>query len=576
MLRWDIAPARDEAADLARQAGVSPLTAGVLLGRDIADAEAARAFMQPKMTDLIDPLELPGVEVAACRVAQAVSQGEKIVIYGDYDVDGMTSIAILHACIKMIGGDVSYYVPHRLEEGYGVNPEALQKIIASGAKLIITVDCGITAGAVLGQVDGADVIVTDHHPPPAAGDLPDVAAVVHPALDGHAHAAKNPYLCGAGVAFKLAWQIARQASGQSRVTSELKTFLLNALGLAALGTVADIVPLVGENRVIATFGLRGLRNTTHVGIAALLGSTNVSQAVDTFKVGFVLAPKLNAAGRMGHAAEAVEMLTSDDPARAGEIAGNLARQNSQRQKVQRDIVAQARQMVQDLGLDSPEHRAIVIAGEGWHGGIVGIVAARIVDIFSRPAVVMTLDEQGYAQGSARSVPGFDLARALEACNEKLISHGGHAMAAGLKLRAEDLAEFTEAFGQYARENIDDQQLAPSLAIDAETTLGALDINAVSQLEQLAPFGSKNPRPVLAITGCRILTPARRIGQTGQTVSVVLQQNGVSMRAIGFGMGDLADAAAGVSQCDIAGSPVLNTFNGRTNVEIHLKDVRWDY
>ncbi len=573
-LRWDIAEAHPGAAELARQAGISPLTAGILMNRGLADVEAVKNFLQPKMTDLIDPLELPGTEVAAKRIVQAVADGEKIVIYGDYDVDGMTSTAILHACIKMIGGQAEFYVPHRLDEGYGVNAEAVKTIIADGAKLIITVDCGISAGNVLAEVaQDVDVIITDHHTPPDT--LPDVMAIVHPALPGHPHGEKNPNLCGAGVAFKLAWQVAREASGADRVTEELKTFLLNATCLAALGTIADIVPLIGENRIIATFGLRGLRTTSHIGMRALLDSANVNAAVDSYHVGFVLAPRLNASGRMGHAAQAVEMLTGEDPARATEIAKYLAEQNTQRQQVEREISEQAREMVLAGQLDADENFALVLANENWHGGVIGIVASRMVDQFGRPAVIIAIDDDGLGQGSARSIPGFHMAEALKACDEYLISHGGHAMAGGLRIHKENIDAFIQTFSQYAKDNIRPSQLTPTLHIDAATTIGALDYNAVRQLESLGPFGSQNPQPIVAIQNCRVLTPPRRIGKTGTSVSMVLQQNGRSLRAFAFGMGDLADRMAGVTECDIAGQPNLNTFNGQTNVEIKLTDVRWE-
>ena len=472
-----------------------------------------------------------------------------------------------------MGAEGGYYVPHRLEEGYGVNADAVRKIIADGAKLIVTVDCGIGAAEPLAVATaaGVDVVVSDHHTPQAG--RPDVAAIVHPGIEGSEY--PNPALCGAGVAFKLAWQTLRTICGRTRVDDEMKQFLLNATCLAALGTIADVVPLLGENRVLATFGLRGLAGTSHVGLRALLTATNLAEtALDAYHVGFVLAPRLNAAGRLGKAELAIELLTTDDPARARELAEQLDRQNTERQQVERRIVDEAVAMVEQRGLDREEHRAIVLASENWHSGVIGIVASRLIDRFHKPAVMIALEQEA-GQGSGRSIAGFDMAAALAACGEHLLSFGGHAMAGGLRVACENVDAFSDAFARYAAENIRDEQLVPALAIDAETTVGALGLPAVQQLERMGPFGQKNPRPVVAIRGCRVLGAPKRMGRTGQTVSMILRQGEQSLRAVGFGMGDLADHLAAIRTVDVAGRPSLNTFNGRTTVELHLSDVTWE-
>ena len=425
--RWVVAPPFEGAGDLARALRTSPLVATMLHNRGAGEPCAGGKFLTPKLSDLHDPLVLPGVETAARRIEQAVRDGEKIVIYGDYDVDGMTAVAILHRCLRMIGGDVEFYVPHRLEEGYGVNAEAVDKIVAGGAKLMVTVDCGITAAAEVARArqGGVDVIITDHHAPPET--LPDATAVVHPALPGSDY--PNPGLCGAGVALKLAWQIAREVTGADRVTDELREFLLDATCLAALGTIADVVPLREENRALAVFGLRGLPGSSHPGLGALLESANlVNEKLDAYHVGFRLAPRLNACGRMGHAQLAVELLTTAGPQEARRIAQYLQQQNSERQKTEREITAQAIEMVRAQGLDGPESRAIVLASEDWHGGVIGIVASRLVDRFHRPAILIAINGDGTGQGSGRSIAGFDMHKALHACGEHLMSYGGHAMA----------------------------------------------------------------------------------------------------------------------------------------------------
>ena len=571
--RWDLAPPFDGAEALARRLSTAPLIAQLLHNRGLDSEDACRAFLEPKLTDLYDPLLLRGAEPAAKRIARAVADREPIVLYGDYDVDGMTGVAILEAVLRLVGAGCDFYVPHRLEEGYGVNLEAVRKLIADGAKLLITVDCGIGAVEPLREARraGVDVIVTDHH---GAGEaLPEAAAVVHPNLPGQDY--PNPHLAGAGVAFKLAWQVAREICGETRVDDRLKDFLVEATCLAALGTIADVVPLVGENRSLAVYGLRGLPATKHVGLRALIDSAGLGgEKLDAYHVGFVLAPRLNACGRMGHARLAVELLTGAAAERSGEIARFLHEQNTERQKVERAITEQAVEIVESGGLADDERRAIVLARPEWHGGVIGIVASRLVSRFGRPTILIAVNGRD-AQGSGRSIPGFDMRAALAACGEHLQSFGGHPMAGGLRIEPRKIHDFTAAFLAHAAEMISPEQLTPTLRIDAETTLAGLPYHVVERIERMAPFGQANPEPLVLCPGVRILNPPRRMGRSGTTVGTVLQQSGVSMRAVGFGMGDLADLCVGVNTVDIVARPTLNTFRGRTSVELHLKDVAWE-
>jgi len=570
--RWEIAPVFEGAGNLARQLGTAPLVAQILHNRGIDGVEAGKAFLNPKLSGLHDPAELPGATAAAERIVRAVGADEPIVIYGDYDVDGMTATAILHACIHMIGGRADYYVPHRLEEGYGVNAEAMRKIVDGGAKLVITVDCGISAAEPIAEAAaaGVEVVVTDHHTPPEA--LPGAAVIVHPALEAGAY--PNADLSGAGVAFKVAWQIARAHCGSDRVTDELKEFLLNATCLAALGTIADVVPLLGENRVLATYGLRGLPSTTQPGLKALIASAGLAgQRLAAYDVGFKLAPRLNACGRMGHAREAVELLTGEDKARCREIAGSLAKQNAERQKTEREITQQAIALVEAGNLADDTHRVIVLANDAWHGGVIGIVASRLVGRFGRPAVLIALNGSG-GQGSARSIRGFSMVEALAACSEHLVSYGGHAMAGGLRIDPEKIPAFTDAMLAHAARTIDAQQLVPVLDIDTETKLGALNHTTLEHLSRLGPFGQGNPAPLVAVRGCKVLMPPRRMGVSGRTVGMLLADGSHRIRTVGFGMGDLADHLAGINTVDVAARPVLNTYNGRTSIELQLKDVVW--
>ncbi len=571
--RWHIARPRDEAATLGRAVGTAPLVGQVLLNRGISAPRAARSFLDPKLTDLHDPSLLPGAVEAARRLVRAVRGREQIVLYGDYDVDGMTGVAVLYACLKMLGAEPDWYVPHRLDEGYGVNAEAVRKLAEAGADLLVTVDCGISAVEPLKQARsaGLDVIVTDHHLP--GGELPPATAIVHPALEGGGYPCAD--LAGAGVAFKLAWQTAREACGETRVDEPMRKFLTEATCLTALGTIADVVPLTDENRAIAAHGLKGLTATDHPGLRALIDAAGLAgDRLDTYAVGFRLAPRLNACGRMGHARLALELLTRAEPERCREIAEYLNRQNAERQRVEQRITEQAVEQAVSLGLDDDSRRAIVLGSDNWHGGVVGIVASRLVERFGKPAVLVSLNGGDIAHGSARSIPDFHMRDALAACSEHLEGFGGHAMAGGVKIRPEKLDSFAEAFARHAAEKLTVEQLKAALPIDADVPLAALGYSAVDHLSKLAPFGQGNPRPVVAISGCEVVNPPRRIGRGGATAAMVLGQNGKTIRAVGFGMGDLADMLVGVNKVDVAGEPNINTFRGSSTVELKLRDVRW--
>ncbi|MBS3734080.1 MAG: single-stranded-DNA-specific exonuclease RecJ [Phycisphaerae bacterium] len=570
--RWQIADPHPDAEALARQLHTDPLVAQVLANRGLHDANAARAFLTPRYADLHDPTMLPGAVEAAGRIARAVADGRRIVIYGDYDVDGITGVAQLLTCLRMAGAEPGYYVPHRLEEGYGLNSAAVAKLAADGATMLVTVDCGIAGAEPVAEARaaGLEVIVTDHHAPP--DQLPPADVIVHPAMNDRTY--PNPHLAGSGVAFKLVWQIAREICGRQRVDEAWRTFLMDATGLAALGTIADVVPLVDENRTLATFGLRSVPATQHPGLRALLRAGKLDgENLDAYHVGFVLGPRLNACGRMGHARLAVELLTDVAPARAAKIAAYLTEQNTARRRAERNIADEAVALVESQNLADDEHRAIVLASENWHSGVIGIVASRLVQRFARPAVLIALGDDG-GQGSARSIPGYPMRDALAACSEHLVSFGGHAMAAGLRIAPDKVDAFGEALRAHAREHIAVEQLTPAVRIDVETQLAHLTFPVARRLADLAPFGQGNPRPIVALRDCEVIRPPRRMGRGGGTAGLTLGQNGTAVRAVGFGMGDLADLLEGVTRVDVAAEVTLNTFNGRTNVELKLRDVRW--
>jgi len=587
--RWNVFEPHAAARELAERLKTSPLVAQILLNRGMDDCDICREFLRPTLKSLLEPATIPNLRPAAERIAKSIRDREKIVVYGDYDVDGITATAILWHAIQHLGGVVEYYIPHRIEEGYGLNAEAVEQICAAGAKLIVTVDCGVTAigPAKVARSHGVDLIITDHHewhetaaPLTDAEQkhgpiLPTCCAIVHPRLptDGQASDYANPHLCGAGVAFKLAWAVGMAMSGANRVSESFRSFLLEATALAALGTIADVVPLIGENRVLAHFGLSGLKNSQLTGIRALIGSAGLDgQNLDSYHVGFLLAPRLNACGRMGHARLAVEMLTEADTHRADEIATYLEQQNRQRQSIERQILDEAIAQTERLGMDNGEHRAIVIGQENWHPGVIGIVASRLVDRYHRPAILVSLNgEQG--QGSGRSISGFHLSRALEACSADLDAFGGHEMAAGLKLRPENFEKFQRAFIDYANRTIPLDHLVPELKLDCLAELKHVTEALVNDLKRLGPFGHGNRKPILCCRQVQLAAPPRRVGKTGDHLQLLVRQGDTSMKCIAFGKGELFDQLKPGQYIDLAVEPQLNEFNGRISVELEVKDLQ---
>ncbi|MBL7152620.1 MAG: single-stranded-DNA-specific exonuclease RecJ [Phycisphaerae bacterium] len=576
--QWVVRPADDRAGPLAKSLNVSPLLAQVLINRGITDAQAGGVFIRPKLTELISPEEMPGVQAAVGRVRQAIENKQRITVYGDYDVDGITGVSILQQLLKLLGADVDYYIPHRVDEGYGLNAEAIRTLRESGSEVLITVDCGVTAfkSAELAAELGLDLIITDHHQMDsrARPALPKAVAVVHPALDENY---PNQESAGAMVAFKLAWAIANELSGGERLEPRLREFMLNATSLAAMGTIADVVDLRGENRVLTSYGLKALPQCKLSGIQALIASAGLSgKGLDSLDIGFRLAPMLNAAGRMGHARLAVELLTSDSAIRSMQIAEYLKEQNSQRQQLQRKIFNQACKMIVEQGAHHPDQKSIVLASENWHTGVIGIVASRIVDKFYRPTIMINAAcENGIAQGSARSIPGFCLLSAIEACSEHLNSFGGHEMAAGITIETEKIEQFAADFEAYARQNLNDADVAAKLNIDAEASIGEFSRGMVSELQMLGPFGQGNPEPVFATRGVRLANPPRRVGTRGDHLQLTITDGVAAVRCIGFRMGKLEKKLLDNEFFDVAYQPQINTYNGASNVQFVLTDVQFE-
>ncbi|MCH7813875.1 MAG: single-stranded-DNA-specific exonuclease RecJ, partial [Planctomycetes bacterium] len=416
---------------------------------------------------------------------------------------------------------------------------------------------------------GLELIVTDHHSPRET--IPQAAAVVHPTVGGQY---PNPHLCGAGVAFKLAWEIARRLSGSDKVTPQFREVLLEALPLAALGTIADVVSLTGENRIIARHGLARLADTTHVGLSALIESAGLTgKAIGGYEVGFRLAPRINAAGRMGHARLAVELLTRADADRAREIALYLEEHNKARQAKERKIVREACEMVEQGNLDADSRRAIVLASEGWHAGVIGIVAARLVDRYRRPTVLIAL-KNGLGQGSARSVAHFKMDQALSACSEHLVDFGGHAMAAGLKIESNKIDAFAAAFVDRANNLLTAADLKHKLHLEAEVALTALDLTTTEAIVNLGPFGAGNPKPLLATGWVELAGEPRCVGKSGEHLQVSLREGGAVLKGIAFGKATVAQDLMEHRRCRVAFEPIINDYRGRRSPELRILDFQF--
>jgi single-stranded-DNA-specific exonuclease len=576
--RWQLMPHEpSRISALSQHAGISPLLAQLLLNRGIEEPAAARVFLEARMNSLHDPECLPGASAAAERIVRAVRDGRKIVIYGDYDVDGVCGTSILWSCLRLAGADdsqVAYYIPHRVEEGYGVNREALRRLAEDeGASLVVTVDCGISAveEARVARGLGLEFIVTDHHTP--GPELPAADVIVHPRLEGSRYPCTD--LCGAGVAFKVAWQVCKGFGDGKKASPHLRDFLVQSIGLVALATVADVVPLGDENRVMVRHGLDGMFRAPTVGMRALLEVCGClgKKRLTTGMVGFGIAPRINAAGRLERAIKAVEMLTTGDTAIARERAEELDRCNTERQEVEHRIVGEAQEMIRAQG-GLGDRAAIVLGRDGWHPGVIGIVASRLADIYHRPAVVVALGEP-VSQGSARSIPGFDLYEAIHACSDGLIGFGGHKAAAGLKLKPDAFEPFAESFERHCRSLLTQEQLRKVLAIDAEVLLGMLTLRVVEEIERLEPHGIGNPRPLLVANRLKVVGAPRVVGERKNHLQFRVAQGTTIVKAVAWNLAERAKGLAADSVCSLAFHPAINEWNGRREVQLEVKDFQFD-
>ena len=556
---------------LSNELGLPALVAQVLLARGVESAETAREFLSARLTDLHDPSLLPGIDEAADRVVAAIADKRLITIYGDYDVDGVTGTSLLWHCLTLAGATVDYMIPDRLNDGYGLNPGAIQAMADQDpTRLIISVDCGIASieEARLAAELNMELIITDHHT--IGESLPAAAVLVHPRLPGSDYPFGD--LCGAAVAFKLAWAICQRLGDGRRASPKMKEFLLSAVGLAAIGTISDVMPLLGENRVLVRFGLAGLPGRASVGLKALLDVSDKQPPLEAEDIAFAIGPRINAAGRLQQARLAVELLTTSDPQKARQLATHLDKLNKDRRSLETRIFKQAKKQV----AEHPEWEdaaALVLASNDWHAGVIGIVANRVAEEFEKPAVLLALSAmEGTGRGSGRSFAGFDLYSGIAACSEYLTTFGGHHAAAGVSIRSDNVAPFREAFNNYVAEHhsVNDQDL--ELRVDAEVTLADLSRKAVIALDTLSPFGQGNPRPRFSATGVELAEDPKTMGEGDQHLRLSLKNGSRSLKAVAFGRGEWAEPIrTAQGPLSICFEPMINRWRGRESVELRLID-----
>lgn len=547
----------------AEEHSLHPVTVAILAGRGIIEAAAVRSFLSPSLSDMLDPSLLKGIKAAVGRLLAARRAGEPVCIYGDYDVDGISGTSLLVSFLRCAGFNCSYFIPNRFDDGYGLNSESLEQIMARGASLIVSVDCGITAvdEARLCRERGRDLIIIDHHAPKAV--IPEACAVVNPLQPGCGYPFKA--LSGVGVAFNLLVALRAALREEGAFAAGNGPDLRQWLDLVALGTIADVVPLTDQNRIYVYHGLKQLSASSRPGVQALKRVAGITGSVNCGQVGFRLAPRLNAAGRMESAVPGVDLLLNDNPGECQSIAADLDAANVERQAVERLIFDEAVRMV-ERAADYPARRSIVLASDTWHQGVIGIVASRLVERYHRPTILIALDKDGTGKGSGRSIPGFHLLDAINACSTHLERFGGHRHAAGIGLASAQLTDFQAAFEAAARDMLGDDDLVPRLEIDAEVLPEQVTRELALELKRLEPFGSGNPEPVLMLRGLKV--GERRVVGEGH-LRLRLIAAGCAFSAIAFRMAEREIA----DRVDIAFFPEMNDWNGSSSLQLRVKDLR---
>ena len=556
--KWQIfEPDKKKIEEIKSKYKVNQLLATILANRNILKEEDIRLFLNPTRNDFYNPFLITDMDIAVNRIIKAIENKENITIYGDYDVDGITSITVLKSFLNDIGVETNTYIPNRLIEGYGLNKEAIDKISKKGCNLMITVDCGISAIEEIEYANslGIETIITDHHE--AGNEIPKAIAVI----DNKRKDSKYPFreLAGVGVVFKLI-----QAIG---ITLKLKEeSYLKYLDIVCIGTISDIVPLVDENRVIAKLGLLLVAQTKNIGLRSIINSSGYNK-IDSNTISFGVAPRINACGRMGKAEEALELFLSKDKNEVNELTNKLNEHNRKRQETEKTIFENAVKKIKEEHLD--ENKAIIVGGENWHHGVIGIVSSKITEMYFKPSILFSFEEDGIGKGSGRSIPGFDLHEALMKCSDTIEKFGGHSMAVGITVKKDNLEKFKKEFEQIATQSKIDE-IIPIINIDAKVDLSDIDKEMVESLKQLEPFGEANKMPVFAFKNLKI--DSIRALSEGKHLKLTLKDNNYIINAIGFNIGYLANEYRIGDKIDVAGVLEINTFNGVDNLQINIKDI----
>ena len=559
--RWDLKSIdKEKVNNIANELQITPLVASLLVNRGFDTIEAAETFLYSKQQDFHDPMLLDDMDKSVQRIHSAINHQEKILIFGDYDADGVSSTTIMLLTLKELGAEVDFYIPNRFTEGYGPNEEAFKWAKSNEFSLIITVDTGISAlnEARIAKELEIDLIITDHHEP--GPELPEAYSIIHPKKPSCPYPFKD--LAGVGVAFKLAHAL------YGKVPESL-------LEIAAIGTIADLVPLQGENRLIASKGINRLKITERPGIKALLKICSVEPSkVSEETIGFAIGPRINAVGRLQSADPAVQLLITNDQEEANELAQEIDLLNKERQKLVNEMTEEAIKEVDD-NYPLEENSVLVIAREGWNAGVIGIVASRLVDRYYRPTIVLSIDaNEELAKGSARSIVGFDLYENLATCRELLPHFGGHPMAAGMTLKVEHIDELRERLNRLANEKLTDEDFIPVTAVDVKSSIEELTLEAIEQLEQLAPFGMNNPKPRVLIENVS-LQSIRKIGSDQTHLKAVFEKDEFSLDSVGFGFGHLYDEISPLAQVSVIGEVSINEWNNFRKPQLMLQDLKVD-
>ena len=555
--KWEICKVdKEQVEKLQENYKINRLLATLLVNREITTEEKITKFLNPKRSDFYNPFGMPDMEKAINRILKAIDNNEKIIIYGDYDVDGITSVAVLKSFLEERGLDIGVYIPNRLNEGYGLNKDAVKNISENGYKLMITVDCGITA---IEEVEyakslGIETIITDHHEP--IEDLPNAVAVVDAKRKDNKYECRN--LAGVGVVFKFIQALS------IKMGLDEKEYL-KYLDIVCIGTISDIVPLTDENRVIVKLGLKLVEQTRNLGLKEILQSCGYSK-INSTTISFGVAPRINACGRMGHQEEALNLLLSKNPEKVKELSLKLNEYNKTRQDIEKNIFQEAVDKIEKNNLT--KNSTLVVYGNNWHHGVIGIVSSKITELYFKPSILLS-EEEGEYKGSGRSINGFDLHEALMECSQSIKKFGGHAMAVGITIEKDKIEEFEEVFEKIAKEkNVD--KIIPIINVDAEIKLDEINKEMVDSLKELEPYGEANKMPVFAFKNLKI--ESIRALTNGKNLKLTVKDNKNIVNAIGFNLGELAESYKIGDKVDIVGNLEINSFNGIESIQINIKDI----